>query len=201
MTYTDIHDEKDVSNPPRQESTICNEIINLISELSYNPQSVLKKRDDDQKSSKRRQVSMCQWIHPGGDTAWSDPSRIPKCLQILLHTVLLDREDLNMLVVRHLVAVFWYLDMTDSCLGIEPRLVVVWTWWRKWGKSWVCKGEGGCFSNKQELLMKSIGDEMKRIPRDGWRWSSSVLFSCVVFKMWSSKYERWRKWRKNGEFR
>lgn len=55
--YTNIDDEKDMSDSPWQEPTIGNEIINLISELCHDSQGVFEKCHDNQKPSKGRQVS------------------------------------------------------------------------------------------------------------------------------------------------
>ena len=47
-----------MGDSPGQEPTIRNEIINLISELGYNPQGIFKERHHNQEAAKSRQISM-----------------------------------------------------------------------------------------------------------------------------------------------
>lgn len=46
-----------MSDAPGQKPTICNEIVDLVSELCHDPQSVFKERHNDQESAKGGQIS------------------------------------------------------------------------------------------------------------------------------------------------
>jgi hypothetical protein len=47
LTYTDIHDEKEMRCSPWKKDSIGSEIGNLLIELCYDPQGILKESCDD----------------------------------------------------------------------------------------------------------------------------------------------------------
>jgi hypothetical protein len=56
-TYTNICNEKDVCNAPRQKPTICRKIVYLISELRHDSQCILKERHNNQKPANSGYIS------------------------------------------------------------------------------------------------------------------------------------------------
>jgi len=58
VTYTNIGNEKDMGNPPRQECTIRRKIIYLIAELRDNSQCILQERHNNQKPANSRHISV-----------------------------------------------------------------------------------------------------------------------------------------------
>lgn len=57
MAYTNVDDEKSMRCSPWKEGTICDQIIDLFIKLRYDSQGILKKGDDDQKTTKPSKVS------------------------------------------------------------------------------------------------------------------------------------------------
>jgi hypothetical protein len=69
-TYTNIGNEKDVSNPPRQKPTIRHKIVYLIAELSDDSQRIFKECHNNQETTNSGHISVTHINKIGEGVGW-----------------------------------------------------------------------------------------------------------------------------------